>query len=259
MSSSQRVVIEESPAARAAQLDRQARARRRARARRAVHRRRQLVLSMVLCLVSFAAYDWLMGWWFAAGVVVLLYVHEMGHLFVFRRLRLAASPPLLIPLLGALVVAEEEPGSAHDEAWIALGGPVLGGAAALGALGLALVTRQVHWQVLAVLGLTLNLFNLIPFPPLDGGRIVTAIHPLLWIGGLLTLVVLAFGSMTLFLSVLIVVGLLEVGARWPTLHRGHHLHRQQTPTGSRVLLGIAYLATSGIMAAALAWAWSIRL
>jgi Zn-dependent protease len=137
-------------------------------------------------LVSIGAYALLWGWQFAVGFVLLLFVHELGHVIEAKRQGLPASAPMFIPFLGALITLKQMPENAWNEAKVAIAGPILGG---LGAAAVWGVGEAADSELLVALGFTgffLNLFNLAPISPLDGGRIVAAIHPALWIVGLIT-------------------------------------------------------------------------
>src|ERR671936_2396292 len=134
-------------------------------------------------LVSVAAYSLIWGWRFALGFVLLLLIHEMGHVLQLRREGIKASAPMFIPFLGALVAMRELPKDAAAEARVGLAGPVLGTVGALGALGLYAATGNNLFRALAFMGFFLNLFNLAPVVPLDGGRAMAALSPWMWFAG----------------------------------------------------------------------------
>ncbi|MDX6436889.1 MAG: hypothetical protein QOK34_1723, partial [Gaiellaceae bacterium] len=81
--------------------------------------------------VSAAFYVWLGGWWFGIGLVVLLFIHEMGHVFEAKHQGLPVSAPLFIPFMGALITMKQMPHNAWREAKLAIAGPLLGSAGAL--------------------------------------------------------------------------------------------------------------------------------
>ena len=141
-------------------------------------------------LVSIAAYAWIWGWRFAVGFVLLILVHELGHVFELRRQGVPASAPLFIPFLGAVVGMKQMPEDAWKEARVALAGPILGTLGSVAVWGLGEALDSPLLIALAFTGFFLNLFNLIPIVPLDGGRAVAAIHPALWAVGLAGLVAL---------------------------------------------------------------------
>ncbi len=143
-------------------------------------------------LVSIAAYSLIWGWTFALGFVLLLLVHEMGHVIQLRREGVEASAPLFIPFLGAVVGARSLGGNALAEARVGLAGPVLGSLGAAALVPVALATDNDFWFALAFTGFFLNLFNLLPVVPLDGGRAFAAMAPWMWFVGLFAVVVLCF-------------------------------------------------------------------
>jgi Zn-dependent protease len=122
-------------------------------------------------LLSLLAYGWAFGPWFGVGLIAMLFVHEMGHVIAMRRQGLPTALPVFIPFLGAAIF-QPNLGDRHMEAYIGYGGPLLGTIGALLCLGLWLITGSSLLLVIAFLGIYLNLFNMIPIRPLDGGRIV---------------------------------------------------------------------------------------
>jgi Zn-dependent protease len=134
--------------------------------------------SAALSVVAF--WLWTNSWLLGIGIVALLFVHEMGHFIVIRAKGLPASLPVFIPLLGAYVTMRQAPRNVRDEAEIALAGPIAGGLAGLGCLALYEVTGEHALIILAYLTFFINLLNLVPISPLDGGRVVGAISRWLW-------------------------------------------------------------------------------
>jgi Zn-dependent protease len=134
-------------------------------------------------LVSIGAYALIWGWQFAVGFVLLLFVHEMGHVIQLRREGVPATAPMFIPFLGAVVGMKRLPDDAGAEARVGLAGPVLGSLACLVPLALYGATGNHLFQALAFTGFFLNLFNLAPVLPLDGGRAMAALSPWMWLVG----------------------------------------------------------------------------
>jgi Zn-dependent protease len=121
-------------------------------------------------LLSLGVYWTLYGWQFALGLVLCIYVHEIGHVVALKRLGIAASSPMFIPGLGAVVRLNQYPIDVDEEAQVGLAGPRWG-------LGISLVvfafSRLLHSPMLSAIAHVsawINLFNLLPIPPLDGGR-----------------------------------------------------------------------------------------
>ena len=140
-----------------------------------------VALSMV---ISVFAYSFIWGWWFALGFVVMLFIHEMGHVIALNMKGSQISGPIFIPFLGAAIFAPtfDNP---EEEAFVGYGGPLLGSLAALGAYGIYLLNpdKYLFFLALSYVAAFLNLFNLIPLSPLDGGRVTKVIGPWFkWIG-----------------------------------------------------------------------------
>jgi Zn-dependent protease len=140
-------------------------------------------LSTVLSMaVSLGVYAVAFGWKFAIGLLLSLYVHEMGHVASLARYGIAASAPMFVPGFGAFVRLKQYPQSPVEDARVGLAGPIYGLGAALFAAALAWLTG---WQVLfaiAKTGAWINLFNLVPVWQLDGGRAFRALtRPQRWI------------------------------------------------------------------------------
>ncbi|MBI5550561.1 MAG: site-2 protease family protein [Desulfobacterales bacterium] len=156
-------------------------------------------LTMVLSMWAYAL-AW--GWAYGAAFVLLIFVHEMGHVYALKEFKIRASVPIFIPFLGAFVALKEMPRNVRIEAWIGIAGPLVGTGGAMLCWSAALYTGSSFWMAVAYTGFFLNLFNLIPISPLDGGRVVAAISPKLWIlgfVGLLILFVRSFNPILLFI------------------------------------------------------------
>jgi Zn-dependent protease len=164
--------------------------------------------------VSAAVYIWLGGWAFGIGLIVLLFIHEMGHVIEAKRQGLPVSAPMFIPFLGAFITMRKMPEDAWREAQIGIAGPLLGsaGAAALFALGVAYDSRAL--KAIAFLGFFINLFNLLPVSPLDGGRIAAALHPGMWFLGVLGLLALVLYRPNPILILILLVAAMEIWQRW---------------------------------------------
>ena len=134
-------------------------------------------------LLSVGAYALVFGWWYAAGFVLLLLVHEMGHYITARRQGLNVGLPTFIPFLGAWIELKDQPLSVVQEARIAFAGPFVGTVGATVVLWLAGAHDSALLLALAYAGFFINLFNLIPLTPFDGGRIVAILSPRIWLVG----------------------------------------------------------------------------
>lgn len=170
-----------------------------------------LVLSMG---ISVVAYTLFFGWSFAVGFVLLIFVHEMGHVIVLRRQGVPASAPLFIPFLGAFVNMRQMPRNAYQEAVSGLAGPYFGTAASAAVAVWGHAVGSDFLLQLGALGFLVNLFNLLPVLPLDGGRAAAALHPVLWLVGLAGLLVWEFYNPSPIALVILVLGGYELFHRW---------------------------------------------
>lgn len=210
----------------------------------------KFLLSM---FVSAAFYVWFGGWWFGIGLVFLLFVHEMGHVLEAKRQGLPVSAPLFIPFLGALITLKQMPHNAWNEAKLAIAGPIVGsaGAAAVWIAGVAADSN--HLKALAFLGFLINLFNLLPVVPLDGGRIVGALHPALWLVGFLALLALVFVAPNPILIIILIFSGMELWQRWrtrnhPELQEYYRVTRNQRAIIAVLYFGLAVLLVLGMEA-----------
>jgi Zn-dependent protease len=190
-------------------------------------------------LVSVAAYAWLWGLPFAIGFVLLIFVHELGHVIELRRQGVPASAPLFIPFLGAVVGMKQLPDDAWKEARVALAGPILGSVGAAACWIAAEITGSDMLLGLAFVGFLLNLFNLIPIVPLDGGRAAGALHPAIWFVGLLLMVGLVIVNPNPLLLIIVILGGLDLWSRWRA--RGEAGDYYKLSVGHRVTVAVVYL------------------
>jgi Zn-dependent protease len=174
----------------------------------------KLLTTSATALVSVAAYSLFFGWPLALGFVALLFVHEMGHVIALRREGIKASAPMFIPFLGAAIFSKSLGDNALAEARVGLAGPILGslGAAAVAIAGAILGSPLL--LALAYIGFFLNLFNLLPVVPLDGGRAMAAMAPSMWFLGFGALVALELWRPNPILLIIVVFGGLETWRRW---------------------------------------------
>jgi Zn-dependent protease len=178
------------------------------------------VASTGTILVSLAAYAVLWGWSFAAGFVALLFVHEMGHVIALRREGIKASGPMFIPFLGAVVAARSLGNNAVAEARVGLAGPVLGSIGAAACILVWHATGNDLWRALAYTGFFLNLFNLLPVVPLDGGRAMAAMAPWMWFVGFAALIPLVFLWPNPIILVILLFAGFETYKRWQLRRSG---------------------------------------
>ncbi|MDN4526141.1 site-2 protease family protein [Fictibacillus fluitans] len=150
--------------------------------------------TLLSMFVSVGAYAMFFGWKFAVALVYLLFVHEMGHLVAMKRKGIATSPAIFIPFMGAVIGMKEMPKNAKDEAFVAYAGPLFGLVSFLPAVYLYETQGSPFWGLVIFLGAFINLFNLFPVSPLDGGRIVGVLSTKLWLLGLICMIPYMFIS-----------------------------------------------------------------
>ncbi|MGA2165138.1 MAG: site-2 protease family protein [Solirubrobacteraceae bacterium] len=203
----------------------------------------KIFLTAGTALISVAAYSLFWGWEFAAGFVVLLFIHEMGHVIALRREGIKSSAPMFVPFLGALITSKSLGDNALAEARVGLAGPILG---SLGALAVAVAGALLHSDMLlalAYVGFFINLFNLLPVVPLDGGRAMAAMAPWMWFLGFGALVAMVFVFPNPILFIIILFGGMETWRRWKL--RGTRSLQQaayyRVAPHHRLLVGAVYI------------------
>ncbi len=170
--------------------------------------------------VSVVAYGSIWGFAFGAGFVLLLLVHEMGHVIALRREGIKASAPMFIPFMGAVISARSLGDNALAEARVGLAGPILGSIGAAACILVWHATGNDMWRALAYTGFLLNLFNLLPVVPLDGGRAMAAMAPWMWGVGFAGLLALAIFFPNPIIMIILVIGGLETYRRWQRRKQG---------------------------------------
>jgi Zn-dependent protease len=208
----------------------------------------KLLTTSATMLVSIAAYALIWGWSFAVGFVLLLLVHEMGHVIQLRREGIPASAPMFIPFLGAVVAMKALPDDAGAEARVGLAGPVLGSLGALVPLGIYALTGDELFKALTFVGFFLNLFNLLPVLPLDGGRAMAALSPALWLVGFAMLVAATFIFPNPIMILILLFGGVETWRRWRTRKDPESREYHRVSGRTRALVAAVYLGLAVLLA-----------
>lgn len=197
--------------------------------------------TFITMLISIWAYAVFWGWPFAVGFVALLFIHEMGHVIALRMMGIKATAPMFIPFMGAVIGMKQMPDNAFDEAVMAYGGPLLGTIGAIGCAGAGFMTDDPFWYALAMSGFLLNLFNLLPISPLDGGRIIGAISPKLWIVGLVGALGLFYLTWSPIIALIVIMGSYQIYSTSKRSKVEKARYYEVTP-GRRIFVGVAFLA-----------------
>ena len=202
-------------------------------------------------IISAAVYAWIFGWPFAIGLVISLFIHEMGHALVMKLKGIPTGGLIFIPMLGAAVTMQRMPQSAKDEAEVGIAGPIAGGLVASFCLFMAQSSPHSVWAPLAYFGFFINLFNLVPIVPLDGGRVLAAIDRRLWIVGFLILVGYMVwtwlqGSFNIILLMIVVIAGFQLwsrGGNQVSTSRDYYA----VPLRTRILMTLLYFALIAVL------------
>jgi len=200
-------------------------------------------------LLSIAVYAMLYGWPYAAGLVLLIFVHEMGHFIAARQRGLDVGAPTFIPFVGAWINLKDLPHDVETEAYIGLAGPLVG---TLGALACYFAARNYDSPLLLALsyaGFFLNLFNLIPLSPFDGGRVTAVLSPRIWLLGAPILVALFLVRPSPILVMMALLALPQLLRAWrydPAAPENIAYYGIRTE--QRLSYGAAYLGLVGFLA-----------
>ena len=207
----------------------------------------------ITAVISIAAYALIFGWPFAIGLVALLFIHEMGHALVMKLKGIPIGGLIFIPLLGAAVFMRQMPKNAKDEAEVGIAGPVAGAIASSVCFLFAQANPFSIWTPLAYFGFFINLFNLIPIVPFDGGRVLAAIDRRLWIVGFLGLIAfqvwsfIQSQSISPFLIFFIVIAATQFWSRRRLADTPEGNAYYQVPAGERIVLTVAYFGLAAVL------------
>ena len=207
------------------------------------------LISILSMLATIWVYAQFFGWPFAAGFVILLAVHEMGHYLAAKQRGLSVGLPAFIPFVGAMINLRETPHNAETEAYVAYAGPFIGTLGAFACYFYGRNTGQELYIALAYSGFMLNLFNLIPVSPLDGGRITQVLSPRIWLLGLPLLVALFYYHPSPLLLMIAVMALPNLRAAWNyNPNAPENIAYRDVSFAVRVKYGVLYLGLAAVLA-----------
>ena len=198
-------------------------------------------------LLSIGAYALLFGWQFALGFVLLIFVHECGHVIVAKKFGLKVGAPVFIPFVGAAIMLKEQPQNAWVEAWVGIGGPIFGALGALACNAFGEAFNAPLFIALASSGYFLNLFNLLPVGMLDGGRIVTAMSRWFWLPGLALLVWFGWTSSSILVWIIVILSLPRVFSLFRKRTEEEKRYFEVTPT-QRLIMSVLYFGLIAMLA-----------
>lgn len=201
-------------------------------------------------IISMATYALVFGWQYAVGFVLLLFFHEMGHFMAARQRGLEVGAPTFIPFVGAWIQMKKLPHDVHTEAYVGIAGPLVGTLASVACYGLARGNGSQLLLALSYSGFMLNLFNMIPISPLDGGRITAIISPKVWLLGAPLLAALFLYNPSPMLILIAILAFpqiklaLQKDAGASTMPDGYY----DVPLGLRVNYAAYYFGLTGYLA-----------
>ena len=196
--------------------------------------------TLLSAVVSFGAYSLLYGGWFAVALVVMIFVHEMGHVVEIRRQGMHATAPIFIPFLGAAIFQRQHPTSALRQAQIGIAGPIAGTLAATVAFVLYNSTHNPVFLLAASIGFFLNLLNLIPVWQLDGAWVLAPVSPWFQVAG----IAMVAASVLFFhfaSALLIIIALLGIRTMLDGFRNAKNPYYSSVPASARLALGAAWL------------------
>ena len=200
-------------------------------------------------LLSMVTYSFIFGWAYAVGFVLLILFHEMGHYVAARQRGLDVGAPTFIPFVGAWIQLKDQPMNVETEAYVGFAGPVAGTAAAMACYYIGRDQGSQLLLALAYSGCMLNLFNLIPLSPLDGGRITAIISPKVWLLGIPLLGALFLYNPSPMLILIAVLAYPQIKqALWPDGKTAQPAGYYEASMNDRVNYGVLYLGLVGFLA-----------
>src|SRR6266851_1732645 len=198
--------------------------------------------TLISLLISFGGYALFWGPWFAAALIVMIFVHEMGHVVEIRRQGMQATAPIFIPFLGAAIFQRSHPTDALKQAQIGIAGPIAGTIGATAAFALYGTLHNPILLLAALIGFYINLFNLIPIWQLDGSWILAPVSKWFMVGGYALLAVGALFFHFLLNPLVIIIAVLGVPSLFERFRSANNPYYTSVPTGARWAMGAAWLA-----------------
>ena len=206
----------------------------------------KLLLGSGSMLLSMWVWGLIYGWKFGVGIVLLIFIHECGHAIAAKMRGIPTGIMVFVPLMGAFVTTGRYGKSIVEDAFIGIMGPVFGTLAGLGCLLLYAVTpgHSPFWLALAQVNFFMNLFNLAPTPPLDGGWITPLFSPkLLAVGAVLLLFLARYNPLIIVLALM---SLPRIISGWKAKPEDSPYY--QATAADRWKFGAAYLGLAAFLA-----------
>ena len=200
----------------------------------------KLFITVGTMALSVIVYSFVFGWAYALGFVLLLLVHELGHYVAARRCGLKVGLPTFIPFVGAWIQLKQQPMDARTEAYVGIAGPLTGSVDALACYFLARQFDSTLLLALAYAGFFLNLVNLVPVLPFDGGRVSAAISPKLWLLGVPVIIGLFIQSWNPLFLLIAMLAFPQMMAAWRGQAPAHNPDYYAVASAVRWQYGLLY-------------------
>ncbi|MBX9878072.1 MAG: hypothetical protein K2Y22_06390 [Candidatus Obscuribacterales bacterium] len=190
--------------------------------------------------LSLGIYTMMFGWKYAITIIVLLYIHEMGHFIVMHFYGLKPKAPVFVPFVGAYTAMSTVPGDLATHAWVAYAGPFIGGLAAFASFLLGVTTGNTWLIAAANTGAILNLLQLVPIKPFDGGFIAQSITKWLFIPGA---ILLGYLALTLRSPLLIIIAVASIFVMFSQFRKGADPEAERYPATpiQRIFISLSYI------------------
>ncbi|MBO0781314.1 MAG: site-2 protease family protein, partial [Ktedonobacteraceae bacterium] len=207
----------------------------------------------ISAFASAFLYSLVFGWPFAIGLIISLFIHEMGHALVMKLKGIPVGGLIFIPMLGAAVTMQQMPKNARDEAEVGIAGPIAGALAASFCLWMAYQPdASPIWASLAYFGFFINLFNLVPILPFDGGRVLAAIDRRIWILGFLLLLGVQIwewihGNPSFWLLLFVLMAGMQLWSRGFSPNTPEMREYYNVPISTRVIMSLLYFGLAGAL------------
>jgi Zn-dependent protease len=209
----------------------------------------KVAVSIGSMLLTIWIYSTIYGWPFAAGFVAMILIHEMGHYFAAQQRGLDVGLPAFVPFVGAWINLREQPHDSETEAYVAYAGPFIGTLGAFAAYFYGQSLGSDLWMAISYSGFMINLFNLIPVSPLDGGRITQVLSPRIWLFGVPMLVALFFYSPSPMIIMIGIMALPNLRAAWSyDANSPEALAYRTTKPETRMEYAVLYLGLAAVLA-----------
>ena len=205
----------------------------------------KIFLSALSMIISLVTYSFIYGWKYSLGFIGLLLLHELGHYQAAKIRNLDVGLPTFIPFVGAWIELKEQPLNAEAEAYIGISGPMLGSFGAYIIYLFSYIEDSKLLIAIAYSGFILNLFNLIPLSPLDGGRIMNVISPKIWYVGMPLLLFVFFYNQS---PLLLIIAILAIPRIWGSFHESTDSNYYATNFEIKLQYGFYYILLIAFLA-----------